>query len=176
MPLSPGPMNSQMQNMRPPQQMPPMHQQLPMSQGMPPMQQPQSLPQQLPQQTAPQGQQLPQKQGRVTSVSKPIGIDPILILQERENRYKTEDKSCTVGYFVSYSIFSRVSARIANRMEELSNSSVPENLKLKAEIELRALRVLNFQRQLRAEVSSQRIFSLIFFLLGKLVHMFQLAY
>ncbi|XP_065202228.1 ATP-dependent helicase brm-like [Planococcus citri] len=130
MPLSPGSINSQM---RPPQQMLPMHPQMPMAQGMTPMQQPQQLPQQLPQQSAPQGQQLPQKQGRVTSVSKPVGIDPVLILQERENR---------------------VSARIANRMEELNSlpSSIPESLKLKAELELRALRVLNFQRQLRAEV------------------------
>ncbi len=34
----------------------------------------------------PSGSQLPQKNTRVTSVSKPAGIDPLLILQERENR------------------------------------------------------------------------------------------
>lgn len=42
-------------------------------------------------------------------------------------------------------------------MEELTNlpATISEDLRLKAEIELRALRVLNFQRQLRAEVSQQ---------------------
>lgn len=40
-------------------------------------------------------------------------------------------------------------------MEELSNlpTNMSEELRLKAEIELRSLRVLNFQRNLRAEVS-----------------------
>lgn len=36
-----------------------------------------------------QGQQPhpPPKQNRVTSLPKPVGIDPLIILQERENRY-----------------------------------------------------------------------------------------
>lgn len=38
-------------------------------------------------QPAPAGHQLPQRNVRVTSVPKPNGIDPLLILQERENRY-----------------------------------------------------------------------------------------
>lgn len=38
-------------------------------------------------QPAPAGPQLPQRNMRVTSVPKPSGIDPLLILQERENRY-----------------------------------------------------------------------------------------
>nr|AML25530.1 ATP-dependent chromatin remodeler brahma [Euschistus heros] len=73
------------------------------------------------------------KQNRVTTMPRPHGLDPILILQERENR---------------------VAARIVHRMEELSNlpATMPEDLRIKAQIELRALRVLNFQRQLRAEV------------------------
>lgn len=110
MPLSPGSMNSQMQNMRQPmaatQQMP-MHQnqQMQIPQGMSPMGQPPGVPmqqpvsmssqplppQQLPQQPQPgqpAPQQLPQKQGRITGVPKPAGIDPLLILQERENRYQ----------------------------------------------------------------------------------------
>ncbi|GLH08877.1 ATP-dependent helicase brm [Gryllus bimaculatus] len=76
-----------------------------------------------------------QKQNRVTSVARPIGIDPLLVLQERENR---------------------VAARIALRIEELTNlpTTMPEDLRIKAQIELRALRVLNFQRQLRCEVLS----------------------
>uniref|UniRef100_A0A182NDH2 ATP-dependent helicase brm n=1 Tax=Anopheles dirus TaxID=7168 RepID=A0A182NDH2_9DIPT len=48
----------------------------------------------------------------------------------------------------------RLAARIALRLEELTNlpTSMPEDLRLKALIELRALRVLNFQRQLRSEI------------------------
>lgn len=50
----------------------------------------------------------------------------------------------------------RVAARIAQRIEQLSNLpiTIPEDLRVQAQIELRALRVLNFQRQLRCEVSS----------------------
>lgn len=48
----------------------------------------------------------------------------------------------------------RVAARIAARIEILSNlpTTMADDLKLQAEIELRALRVLNFQRQLRSEI------------------------
>lgn len=87
-------------------------------------------------QTPQQQQQPPQpgaKTNRVTSVTKPAGLDPLLILQERENR---------------------VAARIALRMEQLSNlpTNMPEDLRIQAQIELRMLRVLNFQRQLRSEI------------------------
>ncbi|KMQ96039.1 atp-dependent helicase brm [Lasius niger] len=83
-----------------------------------------------------QQQQQPQpgtKTNRVTSVAKPVGLDPLLILQERENR---------------------VAARISLRMEQLSNlpTNMPEDLRIQAQIELRMLRVLNFQRQLRTEI------------------------
>ncbi|XP_069692754.1 ATP-dependent helicase brm-like isoform X2 [Periplaneta americana] len=74
-----------------------------------------------------------QKQNRVTPIAKPAGLDPLIILQERENR---------------------LAARIAHRIEELNNLPMvmAEDLKIKAQIELRALRLLNFQRQLRTEV------------------------
>lgn len=74
-----------------------------------------------------------QKQNRVTPVAKPQGIDPIEVLKEKENR---------------------LTSRIAHRIEELSKlpANLPEDLRIKAMIELRALRLLNFQRQLRAEV------------------------
>ncbi|KAH6941212.1 hypothetical protein HPB50_015102 [Hyalomma asiaticum] len=74
-----------------------------------------------------------QKQNRITPVAKPQGIDPIEILKEKENR---------------------LTSRIAHRIEELSKlpANLPEDLRIKAMIELRALRLLNFQRQLRAEV------------------------
>ncbi|CAB0003666.1 unnamed protein product [Nesidiocoris tenuis] len=82
---------------------------------------------------APPQQPPSQKQNRVTTMPRPLGLDPILILQERENR---------------------VAARIVHRMEELTNlpANISEDLRMKAQIELRALRVLNFQRQLRSEV------------------------
>ena len=77
---------------------------------------------------------LPQtKPNRVTPITKPAGIDPVTILQERENR---------------------LAARIAHRIDELTNlpMNITEDVKTKAEIELRALRLLTFQRSLRAEV------------------------
>lgn len=78
-------------------------------------------------------QNLQQKPSKVTPLSKPCGIDPIEILRERENR---------------------VSQRIALRTEELSNlpADLPAELKRKAMLELRALRLTAFQRQLRREV------------------------
>lgn len=79
-----------------------------------------------------QQQQMPSK-NRVTTVAKPQGLDPIIILNERENR---------------------MAARIALRMEQLKNlpTNMAEDLRVQAQIELRALRVLNFQRQLRSEI------------------------
>lgn len=91
-----------------------------------------------PGQQPPQPGQQPQQAGgmkanRITPVSKPAGIDPVTLLQERENR---------------------LAARVSHRIDELSNLPVnmADDVRLKAEIELRALRLLNFQRQLRAEV------------------------
>ena len=60
----------------------------------------------------------------VTPIATPVGIDPVTILQERENK-------------------------LASRIDELDMS---EDLKPKTEIKLRALRLLNFQRSLSAEV------------------------
>lgn len=50
----------------------------------------------------------------------------------------------------------RMEARIAHRVYELENltSTLPDPVKRKAMIELRALRLLNFQKQLRAEILS----------------------
>ncbi|CAM1297868.1 SMARCA4 (predicted), partial [Pycnogonum litorale] len=104
-------------------------------QGMPGSQQrPVQPQQQTNQQQVPAVMQIQQqKQNRVTPVAKPQGIDPIAILQERENR---------------------VSSRIALRIQELSKlpANMPDDLRMKATIELKALRLLNFQRQLRNEV------------------------
>lgn len=78
-------------------------------------------------------QNLQQKPSKITPLAKPPGIDPIEILRERENR---------------------VSQRIALRTEELSSlpADLPDDLKRKAILELRALRLTAFQRQLRREV------------------------
>ncbi|XP_070563985.1 probable global transcription activator SNF2L2 [Ptychodera flava] len=76
---------------------------------------------------------LPPKQSRIAPVGKPQGIDPIDILHEREHR---------------------IAARISYRIQELESlpGSLPDDLRTKATIELRALRLLNFQRQLRQDV------------------------
>lgn len=73
------------------------------------------------------------KNARTTSMPKPSGIDPLATLDERERK---------------------VAERIQMRIEVLSN--LPPNLseddKIQAQIELRALRVLNLQRQLRSDI------------------------
>ncbi|XP_056642766.1 ATP-dependent helicase brm-like [Diorhabda sublineata] len=71
----------------------------------------------------------------LTTLTKPHTIDPVVLLQERENR---------------------VAARIAARIEQVSNlpTDMSDKLRIQAQIELRALRCLNLQRQLRNEVLS----------------------
>lgn len=74
-----------------------------------------------------------QKQNKLNPSNKPQGIDPITALQERENR---------------------IAARITSRVAELQKmpAILPEDMQCKAMVELKALRLLNFQRQLRREV------------------------
>ncbi|CAB3255466.1 unnamed protein product [Arctia plantaginis] len=106
--------------------------------GAPPLRGPAPLRQAAPgSQPQHQGMPIPgAKQNRITSMPKPVGIDPLQILNERENR---------------------IAARIAHRIDMLSNlpANMPDDLRLQAQIELRALRVLNFQKQLRAEILGQ---------------------
>jgi hypothetical protein len=61
---------------------------------------------------------------------------------------------CFAVFKINVSV-GRLAARIAHRIEELNNlpTVMAEDLKIKAQIELRALRLLNFQRQLRTEAS-----------------------
>lgn len=56
----------------------------------------------------------------------------------------------------------KLANRIVNRLQELSEKSctIPDDLQIKAQIELRALRLFNFQRQLRQEVGSQDFYYL----------------
>uniref|UniRef100_A0AAR2KAQ7 SWI/SNF related, matrix associated, actin dependent regulator of chromatin, subfamily a, member 2 n=1 Tax=Pygocentrus nattereri TaxID=42514 RepID=A0AAR2KAQ7_PYGNA len=101
-----------------------------------PPQAPTPQPQQQPQQGPGQPSliiQLQQKQNRITPIQKPQGLDPVELLQEREYRLQ---------------------ARIAHRIQELENlpGSLPPDLRTKATVELKALRLLNFQRQLRQDV------------------------
>ncbi|KAK4337107.1 hypothetical protein RND71_043425 [Anisodus tanguticus] len=73
------------------------------------------------------------KSQKVTTVPKPTGIDPLELLRERENR---------------------ISQRMALRIKELQNlpANLPEDLMVRAMAELRALRLVSFQKKLRNEV------------------------
>ncbi|VDO29581.1 unnamed protein product [Haemonchus placei] len=74
-----------------------------------------------------------QRCARPTSLPTPVGIDPASLLKEREHRIQN---------------------RVGLRIKELSNlpADLPPNLRIKAEIELRALRLVNLQAQVRSEV------------------------
>ncbi|GMT24306.1 hypothetical protein PFISCL1PPCAC_15603, partial [Pristionchus fissidentatus] len=74
-----------------------------------------------------------QRAARSTHVNVPTGIDPASVMKERENR---------------------IANRIGLRIQSLSNLplDMPSQLRVKAEIELRALRLANFQAQMRNEV------------------------
>ncbi|KAI8508957.1 Transcription activator BRG1 [Branchiostoma belcheri] len=124
-----GPMTPQQQPMKmqpPPQQRPPVP-----GQGS------------APQQPSPGSQashvptvmQLPPRQSRLAPMGKPQGVDPVEILNEREHR---------------------IQQRISHRIQDLSNlpGNMSEDLQLQATIELKALRLLNFQKQLRTDVVS----------------------
>lgn len=104
-------------------------------QGQPNVQSQQRMPPQQPPTSIQAIVSLQQRQNRVSPVGKPTGLDPIEILNEREHR---------------------LCARIAQRIQELETlpATMPEDMQRKAMIELKALRLLNFQRQLRQEVVS----------------------
>lgn len=90
-------------------------------------------PQQIPQYQSMMQHLQPQKSARVTPIAKPAGIDPIEVIKERENR---------------------IAQRIAYRIKELQNlpANIPDDLRVKALTELRALRLVHFQKKLRQEV------------------------
>lgn len=73
------------------------------------------------------------KQNRITPLQKPSGLDPVTILNERENR---------------------IASRIMHRMHELTNlpATLGEDVRVRVQTELRALRLIDFQRHLRREV------------------------
>ncbi|XP_065904965.1 transcription activator BRG1-like isoform X2 [Dysidea avara] len=75
----------------------------------------------------------PVKQVKITPYSKPVGIDPMMLLKERDIRMRS---------------------RIAHRIKQLESlaDNLTDHLKVKAMIELRALKLLGYQTQLRAEV------------------------
>ncbi|VDO93159.1 unnamed protein product, partial [Soboliphyme baturini] len=76
-----------------------------------------------------------QRNASIAPVAKPCGIDPIEVLKERENR---------------------IANRIGHRIKELKNFilTIDPELRIKAEIELRSLRLLNLQKQIRNEILS----------------------
>lgn len=55
-------------------------------------------------------------------------------------------------------MFFRLQARIAHRIQELESlpGSLPPDLRTKATVELKALRLLNFQRQVRLSCCASR--------------------
>ena len=85
---------------------------------------------------APPPQKIPTqiKQVKIAPPGKPQGLDPLIIIQEREVR-----------------ITSRISHRI-QELQDIPSNLLNDELRRKAMIELRALRLLEFQKQLRAEV------------------------
>jgi len=78
---------------------------------------------------------LPPKISKLAPVKRPEGIDFSQILKERENRMEVQ---------------------IAHRIHALENitADLPEEIRIKALIELKSLRLLGFQKQLREEINS----------------------
>nr|CAH8868762.1 unnamed protein product [Trichobilharzia regenti] len=72
---------------------------------------------------------------RLTPIQRPQGLDPVELLKEREQR---------------------IQSRIAQRIRELNNLTIfaTSEQRVSLLIELRALRLLNFQRQLRQDIVS----------------------
>ena len=112
-----------------------------------------------------------QKNNKISPINKPVGIDPCLLLSERENRYicltiASSNTLFTYLYSLSYTnthtyiyiciYHYRINSRIIFRIKELENMPVvfDDVTRIKAEIELRSLRLLNFQRQVCVRVSS----------------------
>ncbi|PIK43492.1 putative transcription activator BRG1 [Apostichopus japonicus] len=133
---------SQNSNIVPHPQPSPQHPPFPQQKGAQPVKAPTStaVPQPSPQyqktqSNIPTVMMLQPKQNKLVPVEKPEGIDPITALNERENR---------------------IASRIAYRIQELQSlpGSLPQDLKVKATIELKALRLLNVQKQLRQEIVS----------------------
>lgn len=73
---------------------------------------------------------------RITPISKPTGLDPQELLKEREN-------------FLHQKIKYRI-----GELENLPFKQMNEGLKIKVSIELKALKLLEFQKQLRHEIVS----------------------
>ena len=70
---------------------------------------------------------------RLAPVAKPAGIDPVEVMREREYR---------------------IQSRIVHRIREIETlpAELPDPIRVRALIELKALRLLNFQRQLRTDI------------------------
>jgi SWI/SNF-related matrix-associated actin-dependent regulator of chromatin subfamily A protein 2/4 len=71
---------------------------------------------------------------RVTSIAKPIGIDIQEVINERDVR-------------IENNILRRI-----NELEKILQSVTQENIRTRIMIELKALKLLNFQRQVRSEI------------------------
>ena len=81
---------------------------------------------------------------RVTSISKPVGIDVQEVLNERDQH-------------IQNNILRRI-----NDLEKLLSTSIQDDLRTRVTIELKALKLVNFQRQLRSEmVTCMRLDSIL---------------
>lgn len=90
------------------------------------------------------------------NVQPTVCIDPQIILKERENRCFYIVVFVILKKIIINIYIFRIQNRIGSRLQELKEVpfDINENLRIKAEIELRALRLLNFQTQIREEVLS----------------------
>ena len=106
-----------------------------------------------------------QQVNKITPVQKPSGLDPQELLREREN-FIAQQIRCRIGQLeiLVPPLESAAKQQHQTQQQQANNSQalVPaysqqqrlqnEALKMKVNIELKALRLLDFQKQLRAEI------------------------
>jgi hypothetical protein len=93
----------------------------------------------------------------------PIGLNPLYIQQEREKRYEYKSSEISIKTFFSRSF--SVLNRVSNRLQELEQmpAQMSVDLRTQALIELKSLKLLQFQRQLRGEIlNTMKVFIFIF--------------
>jgi SWI/SNF-related matrix-associated actin-dependent regulator of chromatin subfamily A protein 2/4 len=84
---------------------------------------------------------------KITPVSKPTGLDPQELLREREN-FISQQIKCRIGQLELLPF-----EKSQQQQQQLTmDKSMTELLRMKVNIELKALRLLDFQKQLRQEI------------------------
>lgn len=79
----------------------------------------------------------------------PIGLNPLYVQQERDKRYEHQFFESFIAW-LSFSVLNRIS----NRLQELEQmpAQMSVDLRTQALIELKSLKLLAFQKQLRGEI------------------------